>query len=179
MPALAVALTAKEKGRHRAGELLVRFRQGVAEERAESLVRSKGARRKAKLRGESRVERLEVAAGHDLEVLAEDLRRDPAVELVEPNFVVERAQALPDDPRLPEQWALSNVGQTGGAVGSDIGAPAAWATTTGAASTVVAVIDSGIDFTHPELRDNRWENRRERENGRDNDRNGFDDDLHG
>jgi len=64
----------------------------------------------------------------------------------------------PDDPRFSEQWALRNTGQNGGQYGSDIGVIAAWQKTTGSQSTVIAVIDSGIDFTHPDLRNNQWTN---------------------
>ena len=62
------------------------------------------------------------------------------------------------DPRFEEQWALRNTGQSGGQFGSDINVANAWQTTTGSPATVIAVIDSGIDFTHPDLIKNRWEN---------------------
>ena len=64
----------------------------------------------------------------------------------------------PNDPEFSNQWALSNTGQTGGQYGSDIEATTAWQTTTGAQSTVIAIIDSGVDFTHPDLANNRWTN---------------------
>ena len=64
----------------------------------------------------------------------------------------------PDDLRFNEQWALSNTGQAGGQFGSDIGVTTAWQTTTGSHTTVIAVIDSGIDFTHPDLANNKWMN---------------------
>ncbi len=64
----------------------------------------------------------------------------------------------PNDPRFNEQWALSNTGQSGGQFGSDIGVTTAWQTSTGSPATVIAVIDSGIDFTHPDLTNNKWTN---------------------
>lgn len=82
----------------------------------------------------------------------EQLRGQPGVEFAEPNFLVKHAQVTSNDPRFSEQWALRNAGQSGGAPGSDVRAGAAWQQTVGSYSTVVAVVDSGIDFTHPDLR---------------------------
>lgn len=170
----------EEKGEHRAGELLVRFRQGVSAEHTDALVQSKGARRKSRLRGGSQVERLEVSAGQDAAAVAASLQLDPAVELAEPNFIVERAQMTPDDTRFAEQWALRNTRASAGqSPGSDIRASQAWQFTTGSPQTLVAVVDGGVDFSHPDLAANRWRNAGELLNGRDDDRNGYANDLHG
>ena len=77
----------------------------------------------------------------------------------------------PNDPAFGEQWALRNVGQNGGQFGSDIHSTDAWQTTTGSLSTVIAVIDSGIDFSHPDLINNQWQNPAPGTNG---DLNGWD-----
>ena len=88
--------------------------------------------------------------------------------------------ALPNDPSFAQQWALHNLGQYGGVPGNDVRAPAAWNTATGSRSVVVAVIDSGIDLTHPDLAANVWTNPGEiASNGVDDDHNGFVDDVHG
>ncbi|HEV2761750.1 MAG TPA: S8 family serine peptidase, partial [Pyrinomonadaceae bacterium] len=164
----------------RAGELLVRFHEGVAESVKGAAVSTRGGRIKGKLRGESRVEKVEARPGTEPSVLAESLRVDPSVEFAEPNFLVTRAQVAPSDERFAEQWALRNTGQAGGEVGADVRAPVAWQETTGSASTVVSVIDSGVDFTHPDLAGQQWRNAGERgANGRDDDGNGLADDLHG
>ncbi|MET0648220.1 MAG: S8 family serine peptidase, partial [Pyrinomonadaceae bacterium] len=163
----------------RDGELLVRFREDVTEQGREGLAASKGARRRGRLRGDSRLERLELRAGQNPAAVAEELRGEPSVELVEPNFVIARAQVVPNDPRFAEQWALRNTGQAGGVPGSDIGVSNAWGTDTGLQSAVVAVVDSGVDFTHPDLLNNRWANAREKENGKDDDHNGYVNDLNG
>lgn len=180
-PAAAPLQNGNAAAARREGELIVRFRDGVAEELKGAAVTSRGARRKAKARGESRLEKIEVGQGQDPTSVVEALRADPSVELVEPNFIITRAQATPDDARFAEQWALQSTGQSGGQPGSDVGAVAAWSVTTGSPSTVVAVIDSGIDFTHPDLRLNQWTNTREKDKGRakDDDRNGYTDDLNG
>jgi subtilisin family serine protease len=78
----------------------------------------------------------------------------------EPNFVV-RTFAEPNDPMWPQLWGLRNIGQIvnnkpAGTAGADIRTPAAWDLTTDAASTVVAILDTGIDYTHPDLIPNLW-----------------------
>ena len=175
----ASARRAEKRAARREDELIIRFRPGTTEQEKSSLVESKGARRGKKLRGRSRTEKLKLQAGRELEAVAAELRRSPSVKLVEPNFLVEGAELVPNDARFYEQWALKNTGQTGGQPGSDIQAPAAWETTTGSMATVVAVVDSGVDFTHPDLQNNRWTNSAEQLNGEDDDQNGLVDDLSG
>ena len=88
--------------------------------------------------------------------------------------------ALPNDPSFAQEWSLQNTGQSGGTAGIDVNATQAWDISTGSRSVVVAVIDSGIDLTHPDLAANLWTNPGEiAGNGIDDDRNGFVDDVHG
>ena len=65
---------------------------------------------------------------------------------------------VPNDPLFSDQWGLNNTGQTGGTWDADIDAPAAWSISTGSTSTVVAVLDTGIDYTHEDLYLNIWLN---------------------
>src|ERR1043165_1470996 len=163
----------------REGELIVRFHNEVSEQGKDDVARSHGARRKGKLRGDSHLEKLELHPNQDPQAVAEQLRGKPEVELVEPNFIIKHEQVTPNDSRFAEQWALQNTGQSGGVSGSDVGATRAWQKITGSPSTVIAVVDSGINFTHPDLRGNEWSNDREKANGKDDDRDGYADDLHG
>lgn len=163
----------------RDGELLVRFREGLSEQDKTTLVSSKGARRVKRLRGRSRLEKLQLSAGQNPQSVAAEMRLNPSIEIAEPNYLIGRDEMLPNDSRFNEQWALRNTGQNSGQVGADIGAAMAWETTTGAPSTVIAVIDSGIDFTHPDLVNNQWANSAEQVNGLDDDQNGLVDDVHG
>ncbi|MGV3614442.1 MAG: S8 family serine peptidase [Fimbriimonas sp.] len=81
------------------------------------------------------------------------LRRDPRVRWAEVDGITERNQA-PNDPKFAEQWGLRNTGQEGGVPGADVSAVAAWASTTGSPNVVVAVVDGGVDVTHPDLAPN-------------------------
>ncbi|MBI4438293.1 S8 family serine peptidase [Candidatus Uhrbacteria bacterium] len=85
-------------------------------------------------------------------------------------FLAVPVRALtPDDEYLSEQWYLTAID-----------APAAWDTATGDNDVIVAVLDTGIDLDHPDLKDNIWENTREiSNNGLDDDGNGYVDDVHG
>ncbi|MBV9960463.1 MAG: S8 family serine peptidase, partial [Acidobacteria bacterium] len=62
----------------------------------------------------------------------------------------------PSDPMFGEQWSLENSGQRGGKAKADINALTAWGKTTGSRDVVVAVLDSGVDYTHRDLAENMW-----------------------
>lgn len=62
----------------------------------------------------------------------------------------------PNDPQFVDQWALNNIGQNGGKAKADIDALKAWTKTQGSKDVVVAVLDSGVDYTHVDLRSNMW-----------------------
>ena len=103
----------------------------------------------------------------------------PLVSYVEPDFVIAPA-AIPNDPSFGSLWGLHNTGQSGGVADADIDAPEAWDTTTGSRSVVIAVIDTGVDYTHRDLAANAWRNPGEiAGDGLDNDGNGFADDVFG
>jgi subtilisin family serine protease len=101
----------------------------------------------------------------------------------EPNFIVRTAQHVqltPNDPNFTQLWGLHNTGQTGGTPDADIDAPEAWDITTGSSSVVVFVIDTGVDYNHPDLNANLWRNPGEiPSNGIDDDGNGYVDDVYG
>lgn len=122
--------------------------------------------------------------------------KDPNVLWAQPNFVY-RLSRIPNDPRFNEQWAFHNTGQSvngkpSGTPDADIDMPEAWDTFTGPVGSddvVIALVDTGIDYSHPDLRDNIWTNpgemgfdsigRDKRSNGVDDDGSGIIDDWHG
>jgi subtilisin family serine protease len=108
---------------------------------------------------------------------SERLMRNPAVDFVEPNYVL-RAHRIPNDRSFGDQWGLRNLGHFGGKQGADISATAAWDVTT-ASNATVAVVDTGVSYKHPDLAGNAWKNPVDPLNGLDDDGDGFSDDVFG
>lgn len=90
-----------------------------------------------------------------------------------------------DDPMLSSQWHYINTGDptisSRALAGADINAEAAWKIECGSSDIIVAVIDEGVDYTHPDLADNMWVNTLEKNgtSGKDDDGNGYTDDIYG
>ena len=115
----------------------------------------------------------------DLEQALAELNADPRVEYAEPNYIV-HADEIPDDTNYGILWGLDNTGQSSGTADADIDARETWDITTDGSGIVVGVIDTGIDYTHPDLASNIWTNPGEIDgNNIDDDGNGYIDDIHG
>lgn len=136
--------------------------------------------------GDPAVQLLELGDGRTVREAVDALEADPAVEFAEPDrYNVPTAGS--DEPLFGELWGLRNAGGPFGVLGfpgplagADVGAVGAWTRTVGAPSTVVAVIDSGYRFSHPDLGSVAWVNPGEAPgNGVDDDGNGYADDVHG
>ena len=114
------------------------------------------------------------------EALAE-YNRCEGVLRAEPNIKFQLDNTYPSDTRFTELWGLHNTGQLFGTIDADIDMPEAWDFATGSREIIVAVIDSGADYTHPDLAGNMWINPLEMNGaaGIDDDGNGFTDDIHG
>ena len=139
-----------------------------------------GVNLKRTLRGHAEVRLLEVAADRSVSETIELLRATGRYEFVEPDYIMQ-TDATPNDPRFnsADQWSLKNVGQSNGTAGADIHAEDGWDIQNSAQNIVVAVIDSGIRRTHEDLAANLWANASESANARDDDRNGYIDDVNG
>lgn len=107
------------------------------------------------------------------------LHRSGTVIYAEPNYRL-RVLLTPNDPSFDSLWGLHNTGQDGGTPDADIDAPEGWDIRTDATTTIVAVIDTGVDYNHQDLAPNMWVNPGEIPgNGLDDDGNGYVDDVHG
>jgi subtilisin family serine protease len=164
------------------GRLIVTYRAGAAASEREAI------------RESERLELISSVALPDTELLAPPaggltratiaLQRRADVVSVEPEYRRTHQAGPTGEPRFGEQWALNNTGQTvGGFAGArdvDMNVPEAWGITTGSPSLVVAVIDDGVDFSHPDLASRKWVNPGEvAGDGIDNDANGLIDDVNG
>jgi subtilisin family serine protease len=101
-----------------------------------------------------------LAAGRTVERALQEYRQTASVLIAQPNDHLD-VSWVPNDPQLRQQWDLSNTGQNNGTPGADIHAPSAWNVATNSRRVPVAVIDSGIDYTHPDLYQNIWLNQAE------------------
>ena len=169
-----------------AGSIIVGFEQGVSAAAKSDALTEAGVRWE---RSFPRIGAQLVSASPQRTAQAmRALSRDPRVAYAEPNSVLHVADVTPNDPFFTRLWGLHNTGQTvnwtAGTPDADIDAPAAWSVSTGSPDVVVAVIDTGVDTTHPDLAQNAWVNEGEdcsgcRTNGIDDDGNGYVDDWRG
>jgi subtilisin family serine protease len=167
------------------GDLLVGFQSGVSAAEQQQILNGVGANEKKswnKIHGSL----AHLSSGNVNTAIAE-LQQDPRVRYAEPNHVI-TIDSLPNDPSFGNTWGLNNTGQTingsPGTPDADIDAPEAWNVTTGSSNVIAAVIDTGVDWSHPDLASQIWINPGEncsgcRNDGVDNDHNGFVDDWHG
>jgi hypothetical protein len=182
---LLAAPASSAPSRQARASILVGFDRGVALGAQRSALDTAGVTANGRIKA-LRTFVASVPAAARATALAE-LRADPRVRFAEPDATY-HVDALPNDPSFGQLWGLNNTGQTvktaTGTPDADIDAPEAWSTTTGSSSVVVAVIDSGVDWHHPDLAANIWTNPGEScpgcaNDGIDNDGNGYVDDVHG
>ncbi|MGH2729064.1 MAG: S8 family serine peptidase [Actinomycetota bacterium] len=173
------------------GEIIVGFEEGVSEGTRNEVLAKVDAREDEEFEAIDS-ELVEVDAG-DVNAAIEKLEDDPRVEYAEPNFLVFAdnhpvSADSPNDPSFHQLWAMHNFGQTvnsvAGTADADIDALEAWSKSKGSSSAVVGIIDTGVDFSHPDLANAMWINPGEdcsgcRTNNVDDDGNGYIDDWRG
>ena len=145
---------------HRNDRLLVAYKRGLTASARTALKHRVGAWTiRTYLNGS---ELLRVRPGR-VAAVVKALRASGQVRYAEPDYIErESAVTVPNDPSFAQQWAFQNTGQSvggsTGTAGDDERAAAAWSVTTGSRSIVVAEVDSGVDYNHPDLAANVWSN---------------------
>jgi thermitase len=144
----------------RDGVVLMAFQSGISDAQQRAVLRSIGAVHVRRLGVE--VHLLRVRPGQVFDAI-QSLKARPEVRYAEPDFVqTVEGGALPNDTSIGTQWATQNTGQTingiTGTPGADERSLAAWSVTTGTNSVVVAALDSGVQYSHPDLLTNMWTN---------------------
>jgi YD repeat-containing protein len=169
--------TASQNSNERSNGLLVRFRPGTPGQEIDSLIEANGLRRVRRLRGQSGLVLLDILNNRNAEDAAADLRLNPMVESAEANYLITGDDfALKDQPFATQQ--LFN-NRNNGLLSPPTRASNSLAITQGAPATVIAIIDSGIDWTHTDLSGKEWINNHEQINSLDDDQDGFVDNRSG
>ncbi|GIM28774.1 hypothetical protein CPJCM30710_14400 [Clostridium polyendosporum] len=190
----------KQGAQYRAGELIVKFKEAANPKAAkfdeeakkvlnDILSKDKITVSSIKNLGFTNAKLVKLNTNKTPEEVAKLLAKHSAlIEYAEPNYIIYASDIspswVPTDPYYQNLWGLRNVGQTiggqTGIAGIDLNAQVAWDTTRGSSSVVVAVIDTGVDYNHPDLKNNMWVNTKEiAGNGKDDDGNGYIDDVRG
>ena len=179
--------TALANAHYKPDRLIVRFAG-----KANGRMRSKQEKNKIlKSLGEGKIKRnfkivpglsiVELPPGQTVKEAVHQFNKAHGILYAEPDYEVQVSSTVPDDTRFNDLWGMHNTGQTGGTADADIDAPEAWDIGTGSSEIIVAVIDTGVDYTHPDLAANMWVNEAEYNGtpGVDDDGNGYVDDVYG
>ncbi len=175
---------------HVPGQLIVKFDEGLTPAQVEKTLKAFAGKKVREFRAsKAQLVSFSASTGDDsLALIGRKLLADPRVKYVEANTIL-HADRMPNDPQFNLLYGLHNEGTNGGKTGADIDAPEAWDVTTGSRDVLVGVIDTGVDYTHPDIMPNYWSNPGETgmaadgtdkaTNGVDDDANGFIDDWRG
>ena len=156
-----------------APEVLVRFKSGTTLDQIRAIASSNHDQLADEIESVSGLSVIDDLDDADAESVAAQYSSRSDVEYAEPNFQIKlddpsqeatpsdllyrkTGDEVPNDPMFNDQWALNNLGQDGGKKRADIDALKAWQTARGSDAVVVAVLDTGVDFTHEDLRENMW-----------------------
>lgn len=144
-------------------EVLVKFRLGVSGDAISKITARLNDRVEDEIESVSGLVAIDDLDNLQAEAIADEYRALPEVEYAEPSYEISLnhdgggfKHLHPNDVRFSEQWALDNDGRNEGKEGADVGALRAWVVTTGDDDIVVAVLDSGVDYTHSDLQNNIW-----------------------
>jgi subtilisin family serine protease len=154
-----------EAKRQRLENLKVKDKSKLTKQEKHVLRRLKRAPAGAKVPDLGRIYVIELEPGQSAPAAVAQYQTDPDVEYAELNYMVSVSSTEPNDPCYGVQWALASTGQAypipdgntkSGTVDCDIDANEAWDIHTGSSDVVVAVVDTGVDYTHRDLQANMW-----------------------
>jgi subtilisin family serine protease len=144
-------------------DVLVRFRPGTTRETINRITAQFNDKVEDRIESVDGLDVIEDEDGTSADDVATQYRALPEVEYAEANGRITldhedggSKHIHADDEMFVRQWGLFNNGQNDGKAGADISAMRAWAVTRGSDQVVVAVLDSGVDYTHPDLVSNIW-----------------------
>ncbi|MFC7373086.1 S8 family serine peptidase [Fictibacillus iocasae] len=169
----------KNKEMYIKDEIIIKMKSGVS---SESFYKTNNLKLKTKLKS-IKADVVKLPSGQDANIVAKKLAKDPKIASVQPNF--KYYQSNFNDPLFDQLWGLNNTGQVikenSGTEDIDINLPETVNYLQGEnlQKNVVAVIDTGIDINHDDLKDVIWRNSKEQLNGKDDDNNGYIDDING
>lgn len=157
---------AKIKTKFVEGEILVRFKANTKVLAQQSVVAIHGGSSLKSISKITKVSKVKLQPGEDVSAAVEAYKSNPNIEYAQPNYIY-YANALANDTSFSQLWALKNTAQAifnsiyttnnPGISGYDIDAESAWEQITDCRSAVVAVLDTGINYTHQDLTANMWD----------------------
>jgi subtilisin family serine protease len=166
--AASVTRASAPEATYKPDQLIVRFEPALTPAQQQAIVTSLGGCCiEHRFKMVSGLTVVQLAPGQTVQEAMRAFNQADGVIYAEPNYEYKYTATIPNDPRFTQLWGLHNTGQLhpvwGGppAVGTpdaDIDAPEAWDIRTNASSIIVAVIDTGVDYTHPDLAANMWVN---------------------
>jgi len=144
---------------YRADRILIMPRAGINQAALDTFHRARKGEVLRTFDGIGHLQILRVPKGETVPGLIAQYQKSGLVEFAEPDYEI-YAALTPNDPKYTDGtlWGLNNTGQNGGTADADVDAPEGWDVLTSASNIVVAVVDSGIRYTHEDLASNIWVN---------------------
>lgn len=169
---LAASEMTFKSGEYVEGEVLVKFKPDISQQAGVAKISAYGDSLNMHL--DKGLTHVKLSAGKSVAQTIADYANDPSVQYAQPNYIY-HVTAVPNDTNYGQQWALKNIGQTitndntqpagsalkytsanPGTAGKDMNLESAWNQITDCSSIVVAVVDSGVNYSHQDLAANMW-----------------------
>ena len=163
---VAAASSAESRPAYMAKQVLVQFQTELSSAQRLQRVAALSGARMQPARKLASYASVQLPANVTVEQAIQHYRKDPSIKHVQPNYIY-HSTLLPDDSQFSQQWGLLNTGQTivdsiytssnPGVPGRDIDAAEAWDHLTDCSAVIVAMVDTGIEYTHQDLAANMWD----------------------